>query len=359
MSAPITISVVITCYNYGGYVGAAIESVLAQTRPADQIVVIDDGSTDDSGAVIAAFGPRITAIFKSNEGYKAAINQGFAVSRGDVVLFLDADDLLYPDALAEVQQAWRGDLAKVQFDLDVIDGTGRRLGRRFANFRRPIPATETALTFRRTGTYRWPVTSGNAHARAFLAQVMPLIPPVGHDGVLNTIAPLYGRVATVGRALGQYRLHGRNMSLTDAGGAHNWHPDFGRQIGFRRQEFDILRQHARARGYALPACDLLDNELVFVNYRLMAQKIGHPYPGQAADKMGRLWGRGIRLALSSHEGLRFKAANCLWLTVLAGVPAFAARALVVLRFNRARALPMLSQWLQRKFGRIRLGGAAS
>jgi glycosyltransferase involved in cell wall biosynthesis len=334
------ISIVITCYNYERYVAGAIKSALGQSRPADEIIVLDDGSTDGSRNVIAGFGGRIRPIFQHNQGYKDAINRGFRETIGDIVLFLDADDALHPGALEQVEAVWRPDLAKVQFDLDIIDGEGRRLGRRFANFRRDISCRETAAAFRATGTYRWPVTTGNAHGRAFLEQVMPLTPPVGHDGVLNTIAPLYGGIYTIGAALGDYRLHGRNMSMTDALGTHKQHPDFARQIGFRRREFEILRAHARARAFPLPDRDLLDNELVFVNYRLMARKIGQAYEGSDSDRSWRLWGRGLRLCFT---GSSWRAAfiNGAWLTMLVLAPRRVAAAMVVVRFNRAGLLKLV------------------
>src|SRR3569832_2070331 len=65
------ISVVITSYNYGQFIGAAIDSVLSQTRRADEIIVIDDGSTDGSRALIETYGNRIRAIFQNNEGIPA------------------------------------------------------------------------------------------------------------------------------------------------------------------------------------------------------------------------------------------------------------------------------------------------
>jgi glycosyltransferase involved in cell wall biosynthesis len=329
----LTFSIVITCFNYDRYVGNAIDSALAQSRPADEIIVLDDGSTDNSRHVIAGYGDRIRPVFKSNEGYKATVNRGFRETSGDVVLFLDADDALHPDALERVEKVWRPGLAKVQFDLDIIDGEGRALGRRFAGFRRDITGPQTALEFRKTGTYRWPVTTGNAHARKFLEQVMPLTPPVGHDGVLNTIAPLYGEIHTIAKPLGQYRLHGRNMSMTDAQGAHKRHPDFARQIGFRRREFDMLRDHAKARGVDLPQGDLLDNELVFVNYRLMARKIGQPYECGAANKSWTLWQRGIGLAFAAGID-RPAIVNSVWLTLLALAPRGLANLMVLFRFNR-------------------------
>ncbi|HKU54648.1 MAG TPA: glycosyltransferase [Rhizomicrobium sp.] len=327
-------AIVITCYNYGHYVGQAIDSALSQIRAADEIIVLDDGSTDNSRSVISGYGGRIRPIFQTNQGYKEAINRGFRETEADVVLFLDADDALHPTALEKVERAWCPGLAKVQFDLDIIDGEGRRLGRRFANFTRDIACRDAAAAFRTAGTYRWPVTSGNAHARQFLEQVMPLTPPVGHDGVLNTIAPLYGGVYTIGEALGVYRLHGRNMSMTDARGGFKRHPDFARQISFRRREFDMLREQARAKGFALPRGDLLNNELVFVNYRLMAHKIAQSYEGQENDSIAHLWRRGMRLA-AGESSWRAVLANSAWLSLLALAPRRAAAAMVVLRFNRA------------------------
>ena len=161
-----TIGVVITCYNYERYVAGCISSVLGQTRKADEILVIEDGSTDKSRAVIASFGASVIPIFKSNEGYKAAINQGFRESKSDIIIFLDADDALHPDALESVESVWREGLAKVQYDLDIIDGTGRLLGRKFANFSRPIAPGEICDSFNRTGTYRWPAQTEPASRRS-------------------------------------------------------------------------------------------------------------------------------------------------------------------------------------------------
>jgi glycosyltransferase involved in cell wall biosynthesis len=341
MSAKPTIGVVITCYNYERYVGGCVSSVLNQTRKADEILVIEDGSTDNSRSVLASLSDRVKLIFKANEGYKAAINQGFRESTSDIIIFLDADDALHPDALECVEAVWCDGLAKVQYDLDIIDGTGRLLGRKFANFDRPVTPAEIRDSFRKTGTYRWPVTSGNAHARHFLEQVMPLIPPVGHDGVLNTIAPLYGGIITISRSLGFYRLHGQNMSLLSSKGVAGGHPDFARQIGFRQQEFKILRHHALRRGVSLPGGDLLNNELVFVNYRLMARKIGMPYPEEKADRVLGLWRRGFALALTSSDSAKIKLSNAIWLTALALSPGFFARFLVRLRFNRAQLFAAL------------------
>ncbi len=192
MQTRTTISVIITNYNYERYIGSAIDSVIAQTRPADEIIVIDDGSTDRSRERIEAYGDKVRAIFQPNQGIKVISNTGYRISNGSVVLYLDADDRLYPTALELVEQAYRPGVAKVQYDLDVVDEFGNPAGRRFCNFSTHMNEESTARSFARTATYVWPVTSGNAYAREFLSRVMPLTPPESHDGVLNTIAPLYG-----------------------------------------------------------------------------------------------------------------------------------------------------------------------
>jgi hypothetical protein len=151
-------------------------------------------------------------------------NSGYA--SGDLVLYLDANDLLYPSALERVENVFHAQLAKAQFELDVIDQDGWHLGRRYRGFSSPITENDLAANFRRCATYMWPVTSGNVYARKFLEKIMPLTPPVSHDGALNTIAPLYGGRATIIEPLGQYRVHHRNISRVDSLGAINIVPDF-------------------------------------------------------------------------------------------------------------------------------------
>jgi glycosyltransferase involved in cell wall biosynthesis len=99
------ISVVIPLYNKVAYIRRAIESVLAQHSPADEIVVIDDGSTDGSAdEVLKIADPRIHLIQQPNAGECAARNRGVVESRNDLVAFLDADDEWKPDFLVHIQR---------------------------------------------------------------------------------------------------------------------------------------------------------------------------------------------------------------------------------------------------------------
>ncbi len=94
-----TVSVVIPTYNRAAYIGDAIESALNQTRVPDEILVIDDGSTDDTPEVLSQFDAPVTVIRQPNRGRSAARNAGMACAIGDAVIFLDSDDLLMPDCI--------------------------------------------------------------------------------------------------------------------------------------------------------------------------------------------------------------------------------------------------------------------
>lgn len=93
------VSVVIPTFNRARYVCEAVESVLAQTHPAIQLIVVDDGSTDDTARALLEFAGRIAYLKQENRGIGAARNAGIAVARGDFFAFLDDDDLWMPDKL--------------------------------------------------------------------------------------------------------------------------------------------------------------------------------------------------------------------------------------------------------------------
>lgn len=95
-----SIALVIPYYNACDYVGAAIESALSQTRPADDIVVVDDGSTDGGETVITGFGRHVRYVRQPNAGVSAARNTGLSMVAAELVAFLDADDVLPAESIA-------------------------------------------------------------------------------------------------------------------------------------------------------------------------------------------------------------------------------------------------------------------
>ncbi len=100
-----TISVIIPAWRAASVIKPTIESVLAQTRAPNEIIVVDDGSPDNTSEVVAQYAPRVRCIRKPNGGVSAARNAGFAASSGAFVLFLDQDDLITPDHIAKLHAA--------------------------------------------------------------------------------------------------------------------------------------------------------------------------------------------------------------------------------------------------------------
>ncbi|UFS69439.1 glycosyltransferase [Geomonas sp. RF6] len=100
-----TISVIIPCYNAEKYLGEAIESVLSQSVPPYEVLVVDDGSTDRTPDVVRRFGARVRYLARANGGVSSARNAGIGATTGRNLVFLDSDDLLMPDALRTLASA--------------------------------------------------------------------------------------------------------------------------------------------------------------------------------------------------------------------------------------------------------------
>lgn len=104
------VSAIIPCFNAARYIGEAVESVLAQSHPVDEIIVIDDGSTDASAAAISTFGARVMLLGQPNLGMCRTRNRGVEASKGDIIAFLDSDDLWTRDSVARRLDALADDV---------------------------------------------------------------------------------------------------------------------------------------------------------------------------------------------------------------------------------------------------------
>lgn len=96
------LSIIINNYNYARFLPACIDSVLAQDYSDFEIVVVDDGSTDNSREIIAGYGERIVSVLKANGGQASSFNAGFSASSGDVLCMLDSDDTFLPGKLSAI-----------------------------------------------------------------------------------------------------------------------------------------------------------------------------------------------------------------------------------------------------------------
>lgn len=115
------VSLIIPCCNQSAFVAAAIQSALAQSVPPDEVILIDDGSTDASAAECARFGDAVRIVRQDNRGAAAARNAGVALSHHPLLAFLDADDLWPADSLAHR-------LALIASGADIAFGAVRQFG---------------------------------------------------------------------------------------------------------------------------------------------------------------------------------------------------------------------------------------
>ena len=121
-----TVSVIIPTYNRGALLVEAVESALAQRRPPEEILVIDDGSRDDTAARMAAYGERVRYVRQANAGPSAARNHGFRLARGEFLALLDSDDLWTPDRLErQLEVLQRHPDTDVVFGREVLFGAGQ------------------------------------------------------------------------------------------------------------------------------------------------------------------------------------------------------------------------------------------
>lgn len=207
----VKVSVVINNYNYAGYVGHAIRSVLEQTHADVECIVVDDGSTDGSREVIRRF-DNVTAIFKSNGRQTSAMRAGLARAAGDLVILLDSDDYLYPNACAEIAAAWKPGVSLIQYRLQKRTLNDEVVGE--------YPDHEFLTEGHRERCISWgefpcSPTSGNAFARSALQAAFAHIADGDMDfpdGYLIYAAALFGDVRVIDKALGVYLVHGANAS---------------------------------------------------------------------------------------------------------------------------------------------------
>ena len=215
--AGLAVDIVVNNHNYGAYLAAAIESARGQTHPGVNVIVVDDGSSDDSRRIIAEQPEGLTVVLKENGGQASALNAGLERCRGDIAIFLDADDTLHPEAAARVAATFAADerVAKVQFRMEVIDAAGRGSGEIKPPRHLPLPGgdlrrAELAYPY----DLVWLPTSGNAFRTAALRRILPIpeasYPVCGADWYLVHLTTLLGRVVSLDPVGAAYRVHGAN-----------------------------------------------------------------------------------------------------------------------------------------------------
>jgi len=344
------LSVIIANYNYRDFVGAAISSALAVDWPDKEVIIVDDASTDDSRSVIDGFGGKVAAYFRPKAYQLGAHIFGFEQSTGDVIIFLDADDLLEPDVMLEVAKVWRPGVSKVQYRMNLIDATGSQLGTAIPQFPLKNDPAKVSRIHQRTMSYTTPPGSGNAYSREFVRAVFAMrfvpnekiarrAPPAepgeatlwASDAPLLTLAPILGDVLTIRKPLARYRIHGANDSALL----------YLEPAKFRNrlcQDVEMARLFATAlREAHLPvAHDPLSRSFNHLQYRFashLVEPAAHPFP---ADTVIGLGCRLIYAAITYPQTpLRDRTILLVWVIACALTPPYYRRNLVLWRFAAA------------------------
>jgi hypothetical protein len=210
-----SLACVINNFNYERYVGQAIRSALDQSVPFRQIVVVDDGSTDDSRKIIETFGSQIDFVASENRGQTAACLTGLQRVNADYILFLDADDYLAGSFVEQIAPLLNIEPApaKVQYQLVTIADDGCTLGC-FPTYPVPYATADMRRDNEAAGFYQSPPTTGNVIRcdvlRGFDEKL--LNPRGAIDGTLNLVLPYCGEIVSVNMPLAFKREHTRNMS---------------------------------------------------------------------------------------------------------------------------------------------------
>ena len=207
------ISIIITSYNYGRYLRECIESALGQTYSNKEVIVIDDGSKDDSPEIIRGYGDRVKSVLKANEGPASSWNLGFSLSRGEFVLFLDSDDVLLATAIETALPLFNSDdTVRVQWPLFQIDEHSRRTGGLIPGSELHEGHLRDALLRNGPASYMSAPTSGNLWRRSFLEKALPVPPQfkLMCDAYLMTLSPLHGAIRFLREPQALYRTHGKN-----------------------------------------------------------------------------------------------------------------------------------------------------
>ncbi|MCT7976488.1 glycosyltransferase family 2 protein [Laspinema olomoucense] len=207
----LTISVIIPAYNYADYIGHTINSVLSQTYPIKEIIVVNDGSTDNTAEVLASYCDRIQVIYQKNQGLSAAKNVGANHATGDLLAFLDADDIWLPHKLERQVDRFivEPNLGLVHCGLEIIDATGCVTDRQMNGLEGWVAQEMLKLS-------RPVILGGGSGAvipRNTFLSVGDFDPgvSVSHDWDMYYRIARSQEVGFVPEVLLQYRVHGQNM----------------------------------------------------------------------------------------------------------------------------------------------------
>lgn len=240
------VSICIPSHNYARYMSEALDAALDQSYRHVEVVVVDDGSVDDSPTVLASYADRVTIELQERLGQGAACNRAFALSSGDIVMFHDADDVLEHDAVERIVAAFTdARVSLVLGRLRDVDAQGRELPGTRPPAGCPMWGGDLRRLVLERGSFFWPETTGQSFRRTALDDIMPIPPAMVPDIYLSNLAALVGSVSVIERPVGRYRVHGTNASLVPTQRGQAW---LELKLGERRRIHRAVRDYAITKG---------------------------------------------------------------------------------------------------------------
>jgi glycosyltransferase involved in cell wall biosynthesis len=341
-SSDFLFSVIIANHNYEAYLRQAIDSALAVDWPSIEVIVVDDGSTDGSHEIIEAYGSRISAVCLPKSSQLDARNHGFGISRGDIISFLDSDDLLDPSIMRRLMSVWNGQVSKVQVQMGTVDANGNNLRSDFPRYEFVPTADDCRRWSLDTSSYPTPPGSGNIYARWFLERIFPLDHSCGDatDSCCVTAAPLIGNVITIPEVLAFYRVHGNNLGAISELQPGRLH----RQIIRALQRFEYLKRVALTAGLTVSAQGP-HFSLHYLMYRAASFRVSpldHPISGDSKY----LIVRDAYAAAFKQQGFSIpsRALIFVWICCVLWAPYATASWLMRIRFDSQYRAMQKSKW---------------
>lgn len=267
MNRPV-ISVIIDTYNYGNFIEQAVESALNQNFPAEdmEIIVVDDGSTDDTKRRMDKYGASIKYVCQANKGQAGALNTGFALSRGEIICFLDGDDFWYPDKLKSVVEEFDkySDVGLVQHPSHYVDINGKNIDRAL-----PVLPEFFSVDDLIGGRAVFYGTSNLSFRKRFLKELMPEPEEMGNyaDQYLYYNILFYSRVRNINTPLAAHRIHTSNWyaKMFDNPKMLEMHikvlEKVNADVERRAKQFNLIGKTKRL--YVNPLTDIIREKIIF------------------------------------------------------------------------------------------------
>lgn len=230
------VSVVIPCYNGEAFLAEAIRSVLTQTHPPVEVIVVDDGSTDGSAGIAEAFGPPVSVVHQPNQGESIARNRGMEAAKGEWIAFLDADDVWVPTKLEQQRLAMEPGVVGIHTNYFVFGDGPRRI----------VDASDVPEAIRYTAEHLCaanPMGISTVMVRADVPSRFPVWTRYAEDLIFCLDVVRRGRIRLVREPLVGYRCHGNRQS-SDPRVETLWHATIERWLELNAGELGEGRVEA-------------------------------------------------------------------------------------------------------------------